>query len=363
MSTRKCSICLLLAFGFSTFYLFSQSEHSGRIRVIVDERVELITTMQLQYEYPLVGRAEIRYKKEIQDAFGSHAADNSVKYFLNLAERYFSFVKPINYTLHYSFPDFRRTAGFSAYENWNYGFDRHRDSLLMYINALKQFNKETGFNRFYKAHKAFYDSLIVPVKQKVDSVDLVSLLEKHYGQRQHSYTLILSPLFIDAGMSTYIETTQGKDFYSIIGPKTESKVNPDFDTRWLVQFLVLHEFSHPFCKPLIDEYYPQLEKDSALFGPIKKAMKKEGNSSWRATLYELLTRANEITLDEQIFGKADAAKVYQDYLGKNYTLLTGLLTIIGDYNQNRDKYKTLEDIMPRVVAYFDDEAKKSRDLK
>ncbi|MGZ3874776.1 MAG: DUF4932 domain-containing protein [Mucilaginibacter sp.] len=356
---KKTILSLLLLIYICSFHLFAQTATPGKINVVVDERVELITTMQLLYEYPLVGRAEIQYKKEVQDAFGKHATDTSVKYFLNIAEQYFSFVKPINYTLHYDFPGFKQIAGFSSYENHNYEFDKHRDSLKLYITALRQFYKESNFDRFYQAHRAFYDSLIVKVREKVDSTDLVTLLEKYYGQRQRSYTLILSPLFIEAGMSTWIETPKGKDLYSIIGPNTDSKIKPDFDTRWLIQFLVMHEFSHPFCNPLIDKYYPQLEKDSILFAPIKKAMKKEGSATWRITLYELLTRANEIILDEAVFGKADADKVYQDYLGKQYIYLSGLRPIIAEYGQNRAKYETLDDIMPKVVAYFDGEAKKS----
>lgn len=357
---KKTIVSFMLFLSICSFHLFAQIASSRKINVVVDERVELITTMQLLYEYPLVGRAEIQYKKEVQDYFGKRAADTSVKYFLNIAEQYFSFVKPINYTLHYTFPGFKQIAGFSSYENHNYEFDKHRDSLKLYITALKQFYRESSFDRFYRAHHTFYDSLIVKVREKVDSADLVTLLEKHYGQRQHSYSLILSPLFIDAGMSTWIETSKGKDLYSIIGPNTYSKVKPDFDTRWLIQFLVMHEFSHPFCNPLIDKYYPQLEKDSILFAPIKKAMKKEGNATWRSTLYELLTRANEITLDQAVFGKADADKVYQDYLSKQYIYLGGLLPIIVEYGQNRAKYKTLDDIMPQVVTYFDGEAKKAR---
>ena len=87
-------------------------------------------------------------------------------------------------------------------------------------------------------------------------------------------------------------------------------------------------------------------------------MAREGNKTWRTVLNELLTRANEITLVQQVFGKEDGGKVYKDYMAKKYIYLEGLVPIIEEYNNNRDKYKTLEDIMPKVVAYFDEEAKK-----
>ena len=329
-----------------------------KIAVIVDERIELITTMQLLYEYPLVGRADIKYKEDAQHYFSKHKSDSSVNYFLNIAEKYLSFIRPINYAYHFTFPGFKQNAVFTDYENNNLGFAKHSsDSLTLYLNALKQFYTESNFHAFYKDHKPLYDSLITAVKRTVDSVNLANILEKHYGTTQHSYTLVLSPLFLDAGMSTWIKRPDGNDLYSIIGPDADSKTRPNFDTRWLMQFLVIHEFSHPFCNPLIDKYYSALSKDSCLWQPIKNQMAHEGNGTWKTVLCELLTRANEITLIRQIYGKADADKTYDDYMKKGYTYLEGLVPIVEEYHNERARYKTLDDIMPKVVGYLDAEAK------
>src|SRR5476651_333148 len=67
----------------------------SKIKVIVDERVELITIMQLLYDYPLVGKADINYKTDVLKYFAKHKDDASVGYFLDIAQRYLSFIKPI----------------------------------------------------------------------------------------------------------------------------------------------------------------------------------------------------------------------------------------------------------------------------
>jgi len=328
-----------------------------KLKVIVDERVELLAVMQLLFEYPLVGRADIKYKDEVQAYFANHKNDTSVNYFLNIAERYLSFVRPINYCYHFTFPGFKQVADISSYERDNYGFGRHsKDSLDMFISALKQFYVESGFHSFYKKHQPFYDTLVARVKAVTDRANLATILEKHYGTAQHSYTLVLSPLFIEAGMSTWISSKKGNDLYSIIGPSLTSKRVPDFDTKWLMQYLVIHEFSHPFCNPLIDKYHDKLEKDSCLFSPVKRLMAKEGNKTWRNVLCELLTRANEINLVRQVFGAEDAEKVYRDYMQKGYVYLSGLLPIINDYAANRSKYKSMDDLMPVIVEFFDSQA-------
>lgn len=329
------------------------------IRVIVDERTELLSVMQLLFEYPLVGRTDIKYKQEAQQYFSAHKNDSAVLYFLNIAERYLSFARPVNYFYHFSMPGFKKTAGISAYENINYGFGQHsQDSLALFINALKRFYTDTKFHSFYSSHRPFYNDIIAKVKAKTDSVDLVNILEKHYGTEQHSYTLVLSPLFIEAGMSTWIASKDGNDLYSIIGPKLDSKELPDFDIRWIMQYLIVHEFSHPFCNPLIDKNLCKLQKDSCLFPPVKAVMRKEGSKTWRNVLCELLTRANEITLIKEIYGPGDATTVTNEYLKKGYSYLPGLLSIIDKYKADRQRYHTLDDIMPEVIAFFDGEAAK-----
>lgn len=328
-----------------------------KLKVIVDERIELLTVMQLLFEYPLVGRTGIKYKDDVQAYFAAHKNDTSVNYCLNITERYLSFVRPVNYCYHFSFPAFKQVAGLSVYERDNYGFGHHsKDSLYLFIKALKQFYDQTDFHSFYKNHQRFYDSLINNVKTVTEKLDLASILEKHYGSTQYSYTLVLSPLFIEAGMSTFIASKKGNELYSIIGPSLTSTGAPDFDTKWLMQYLVIHEFSHPFCNPLIDKYYNKLEKDSCLFGPVKRLMAKEGNRTWRNVLCELLTRANEINLVRQVFGPEDAEKVYADYIKKGYVYLSGLLPIINHYTANRRKYKSLGELMPTIIQFFDNQA-------
>ena len=55
------------------FCLFGNHAHSAKeSKVYVDERVELITITQLLFDYPLVGKAEIGYKKDVLDYFSKY---------------------------------------------------------------------------------------------------------------------------------------------------------------------------------------------------------------------------------------------------------------------------------------------------
>lgn len=349
---KKSSALLVLCLTFSN--LFSQVK---QIEIKTDPRVELITVMQLLYSYPLVGKADIKYKKEVLDYFGSHENDSTVLYFLDIAQKYFSFIKPINYTLHYSFPDFKQTAQFNDYEKSELEFGKYSDPLKFFIRNVEAFSNSARFQEFYESRKPFYSKIIADVKGAVDSADLVSILETHYGVKQKSYTLILSPLFIEAGMSTWIDTPSGRELYSIIGPNLSSRDYPDFDTQWMIRNLVTHEFSHPFCNPFIDANYKEMEKDSCLFEPVRKAMDQQGCGDWKSALKENFTRANEIVLIEKIYGTVEAEKLYSQYINQKWIFLKGLVPLVRKYSHNRNTYRTLNDLMPEVTDYFHAEAK------
>lgn len=326
------------------------------IKVVVDERVELITITQLLFDYPLVGKADIKYKNDVLNYFSRYKNESCVENLGRITGNNFSFVKPFNYSFHFSFPGFKKMAVFSDYENNVLGFGNRHDSLLKFNFYLKEFYRISGFHKFFLSMSSFYDSITTSVGKEINKYNLVQELENYYGVHQGAYTLVLSPLFIEAGMSTWVKSTNGNNLYSIIGPNTDSKVTPDFDLRWLIQNLVIHEFSHAFCNPLVDKYYAQLQKDSCLYDPVKKAMLQQGIKGWRNTLCELLTRANEIILVKKIFGKEDAEKIYNDYLGQKWTYLKILIPIFEKYQSDRLKFRAIEDIMPELIACLDKEA-------
>lgn len=322
------------------------------ISVVVDERVELITATQLLFGYPLVGQASVDYKTEVENAFTKYAQDSIINNLLLQTQDDFSFSKPFSYTFHFSFPEFIQQHPFSETTVENLRINERKESLQQYNQNLKLFYHKSDFHTFFINHKAFYESMINEVKAVVDKYDLADQLEKYYGQEQKSYTLVLSPLFIEAGMSIWVETKQGGELYSIIGPNLSSKSKPDFDTDWIMQYLVIHEFSHPFCNPLIEKYFPEMQKDSCLFEPIKSALNKQGCGDWKSALCEMLTRANEILIIRNIFGSSVSDKIKADYLKQKWIYLEELIPLMEKYQSDRKKYPNLESIMPEVVETF-----------
>jgi len=130
----------------------------------------------------------------------------------------------------------------------------------------------------------------------------------------------------------------------------------------LFQELILHEFSHSFCNPLIDQNYTALSKDSCLLQPILHEQEEQGYGTWKACLYEHWTRANEIILNRIIYGKETADSLLKKMTEEDkWIYLPGLVDLLdNEYLSNRNKYKTLKPFMPKVIAYFGVERSKCK---
>lgn len=330
--------------------------YAGRLEVVVDERIELITAIQLLSGYEYLTEGDITYKEEVRKAFTLYQDHKAVKYYNQLSQWFYG-SPPLAFIIHYSTPDFKQIIPFNHEDSIVLHYAEKRDSLQQFVKLLHDFYEQSHFHDFYTAHHGFYEKVTAPVKAIADSKDFAGMMEKHFGMASAGYHIILSPLQMDAGFGHTLTVPKGDDQYAFVGPKTDSKGMPDFDNDVLFRDLVVHEFSHAFCNPLVDKYYRQLEKDTCLFTPIKKAMKAQGYNSWQACLYELLTRANEIVLNRVIYGKEDADKLYAQNIEDRWIYLEGLVPLVeNEYLPKRKQYPTQELWMPLVIKYFDDKA-------
>lgn len=332
-----------------------------KLHIMVDERMELLTTIQYLSGYPILTQADIKYKKEIDSYFKDYKEHDAVLLNKKIYRRFFGFDAPPTYICYFSFPDFKQVAPFSQEDLDAYEFDKNSDTLALLLHAFKDFYQKTRFHEFYTAHKHFYDSLIKPVANKIGPTNAIDIMEEHYGQKNKAYNIILCPLMNDGGYGPQIKTPGGQVLYAIIGPKSGSKDIPEFDIDYLLSDYVIHEFSHSFCNPLISKNLAHLQQDSCLFRQVRAAMKEQGYGSWAGCLYEHFVRANEVILTEKITGKTEADAAYDDMVKNGqWIYLEGLTPVIRRYVAGRKKYKTEDAIMPLVIAYFN---KKAHDCK
>jgi hypothetical protein len=333
-----------------------------KLKVIVDERMELMNVVQYLAGYPILAQGEFSYKQEVDSYFAPYKNHNAVKLYAHIYERYFHFDGPSIYLYHHSFPGFKKIAEFSADDARDYQFNTYADSLALLMKEMKDFYKASNFHQFYTAHQPFYNNLIKTATDKIAGADtIITLMEKYYGKQNKEYIIVLAPLEHDGGYGPMVSSKEGNTVYAIIGPMQDSKGVPEFDVDHLLSDYVLHEFSHSFCNPAILKHWPQLEQDSCLLRPIRKALKAQGYGTWMACVTEHFVRTNEILLNEAVYGKAKADEIQKSMMEEDkWIYLQDLVPLMRQYRDNRNRYKTIDDIALRAAQYFHAKAKECK---
>lgn len=341
----------------------SNDKHANKLKVYVDERMELLTTVQYLSDYFLITKADLTYKKDIDNYFGkfkNHPLIPLAKAII--AEGYLNGSAFPYYVYQFSFPGFQPEGKITEEENQIEDYEKHLDTLELFKKELNNFYIQSNFHQFFIAHQKFYDTITAPVKNYIMKTDIVNIMEKHYGQTKKSYNLIITPLLHSGGFGVQVHKVDGDELFGIVGPTKDSKTIPVFPPEGTFQNIAIHEFSHSFCNPIIHKNFSQLAPDSCLEDTIFDAQDKQGyGGDWETCLFEHLTRANEIVLCKIILGKEKADKRYNHYFDDlKWIYLKGLVPLIEDvYMGNRNTYKTENDLVPKIINYLDEEKKKN----
>jgi hypothetical protein len=335
-----------------------------KLVVSMDERMEMLNVIQYLSEYPILNQNDsLRYKRDIARYFSGFRDHEAVKLHRSIYRRMFGFDAPVTYMLHQSVPGFEPVADFSKDDIESYGFDVNRDTLRLLMHAFKDFYRQSRFKEFFQSQRPFYQSICRQVEDSLNRYDVIGTMERHYGQRKQAYKVLLCPLMHDGGYAVDVATKGRHEYYAVTGPMSDTIGSmPQFDAQVLLSELVLHEFSHNFCNPVVDKYWDRLKDLSCLMKPIVAAMKEQGYSTWKVCLYEHLVRANEIVLNEQRFGRERADELYREFLEEGHWIyLKGMLPILREqYIRNRKRYPQLEGVMPMLVKYLELEAGRCR---
>ncbi len=329
-----------------------------KLTVTIDERIELLTTVQLLSNYHWLTKADLDYKKDVYTVFDKFKNHQAVLFYKSISDRFYGY-NPILLMCHYELPGFEKVGVFNPEDSIALNYKINKDTLDTFVRLLKDFYTTTDFHAFFIAHQQYYDSIAEPIVTEANRMDYTGIIENHYGQKNAAYKIVLSPLQMDAGFGPMIQSNNGNILYAIVGPDYNSGLLPIFDKDVIFQELVIHEFSHSFCNPLIDEFYNDLQQDSCLLKPIIKAQKEQGYGDWKTCLYEHFTRANEIILINLMYDKETAEDAYKKQVElEKWIYLKGLVPLLRDeYIKNRKKYKTLQKLMPKIVEYFNMEKK------
>lgn len=332
-------------------------EEPRTVQVRVDRRIELLAAVQVLSDYGertrLITRHDFQYRREFQDSFAPFREHRAVALFARMSRRGFSFDAPVAAILCYSDPPelepqapvpdlvLRRAGG--------------QEALDEFIESLRDFAVQSDFTAFFEDHEAYYERVTSGVRAVVKDVDDISLLEVYYGTRQHSYTIILAQLFHPGGFGPRVERADGSyDCYSVLGPVGVEGIWPRFGSKEAFRHIVWHEFGHSFANPLIDGARQEVARFEPLFEALRPAMERQAYKNWHTCVCEHLVRAVTTRLADRELGAAAGAAALADERRRGFVYVEPLCRKLEEYERQRERYASLADFLPELLAVFAD---------
>jgi hypothetical protein len=86
-------------------------------------------------------------------------------------------------------------------------------------------------------------------------------------------------------------------------------------------------------------------------------MGRQGYGRWKTMIYESLVRASVIRYQQQFESPGVVLREIGRQNQRGFVWIEDLSELLGEYEQNRDKYATLDDFAPRIIEFFNDYAK------
>ena len=332
----------------------------NQITVGVFPHVELISIVQTISKYPtalgfLMAQDSSTYKTDVMNNFQPYRGHPVVLMFdrLSLQPGMLNFSAPSNIMLYtdeslnlrndIELDDFviNRVGGI--------------DSLIVFLDLLRDFATQSSFNEFFVDHRDFYLTIIENTLNNIGSTDYIHEMESFYGKEQQSYNIVLVSLYNYVGFgNSLLRLDDIRELFNTMGPKTVIDNTPFFGDEDYLKFMIRHEFSHPFINPLTEKNWDYIKDYSNTYDSIPEVARKKVCGDWQECINEFIIRAitTQIAFNE---AEENGLQAYEKEKLKGVSYLDSLLNKIRYYQSNRQTYSTFESYYLHILDVFKEE--------
>nr|WP_276536536.1 DUF4932 domain-containing protein [Tissierella carlieri] len=335
------------------------TESKNSINVSVDPRIELLSIVQVLSNYnkiddSLITEWDFEYKDKIIEKFSQYRNHKAVKQFKKMSNLGFSYDAPPGLML---FMDknfnVREDVELTEYIIGRAGGENNINELF---ESLKEFCIDTNFIDFFNDNNNYYDRIINSTLELIPSdSNIIEDLEEYYGMKQKSYNVVLVSLYGKGAFGPNIDTKEDDtEIYSVLGCIGIDTMDlPMFGDLGFFTGLQQHEFSHSFINPITDKNHNLAYSYEELFIPIKDKMRSMAYTNWGTCLNEHIIRAltSRFAYHED---NLDGIKVLEMEKETGFIYVEALFNKLEEYENNRDKYSTIEDFYPELLKSLDE---------
>ncbi len=336
------------------------SAHS--LRVVVDPRVELMSLIfrlagNREYNMPNVVES---YANDAEKQFGKFRGHAVVNLAQKLHDTH-SVAYDAVMSLAVQLTDTEHLKLKLPLQPWPEGLDKRwtTHDVSNFLAAAQQFVKDSSFQEFVEQHHPLYQTTATRMQTLIEKEAHLDWFDACFGRRpQASFTVALGLLNGGGCYGPHFRAADGREeLYCILGVwQTDKEGLPEF-TRDTLR-IVVHEFCHSYANPLIERHLAELQPSGdALFEHVAERMRSQAYANGQTLLKESLVRVCVIRYLRQYEGEEAARRAIQAEKGHGFLWMQEMSDLLGEYEAHRDRYPTLEDFAPRLVAFFAESAK------
>lgn len=214
-----------------------------------------------------------------------------------------------------------------------------------FLNAIKDFEKVSGFKNFYNSHSEFYLKCIHEFVSDLNKYDPIDFLYKALNTKS---TKVLNINLMCGITSANYGTFVNNKLFANIRPykfsKNDNRPCFSYDPIYFTT-LVLHEFAHPFINPLV-------EKSVKKYKPYpKKYTEHLKNFDYGENMFvyisETIIRAIECLYVHSNFNYSYEEYV-NDYINEGFVMIRQVIEKL----QNNSPIKSLKKLVDKIVEIF-----------
>ncbi|MDR2410180.1 MAG: DUF4932 domain-containing protein [Bacteroidales bacterium] len=225
------------------------------------------------------------------------------------------------------------------------------DSIPKFIELLNDFYQQSQFHDFYEEWETYRKIAEANVAELLKKIDF-SWFEQYYGDSLNgTFNLIISLSNGDGNYGANIHFKDGQEYiYAIIGSwNTDSADNPVYSSE--IISLIIHEFNHSFCNPLVYAYKQELllkAEEGYQLNSLKFDQQAYGNAT--IVMCEILVRASVIKYFQAHQLRDNRVKyLLAQERNSGFIWIDALFGVLTQYEQNRTTFPTLRSFMPEII--------------
>ena len=266
-------------------------ENKVKISVTFDSRVELIGILCYLSDYPEYSITASSYKSAVDEYFKDFKNHEAIAYLKEIrTSNSIAYDAPMHIAVYLN-DSLNSTVPFDDLPK---DFDKrwNKESLDKFIKLIKKFAADTRFNDFFQMQKKKYENSIFEIEQKINSSINFDWFNSYFGEIPENikFNVLVSLTTGSGNYGTKTKINNIETDYSIISVcQRRDKLFLHLGTIPVI----IHEFCHSYCNPIIDEYESTLvNSGKLLYNDYISRKHIEAYSYWKIVLQETLVRTS-----------------------------------------------------------------------